>query len=380
MALALTTLAATSAPAAESYLFGRSADDGLGFAQQSRSGRYAIQYRDVGRQGYRALSDDYGSLVPTELRILIKDDAYATPLTQTFVDTLSREKSNLMRLYKISNQDYNRLAAIAFGILGKETKFGKSVWYHFKEANQQPISVSVPIIFPGVGLRIIPTPLQIPSVINMRKLQKKKTRDLGRAISQGDAGLFLDIETWHTPPNSRGLTQIKSIPQAIRRFYCVNAEQLGSPQVAAVATLGFLAESLRITKTRVRNRGLSYVTDENIFDYVLYVYFGSIRQLADPRYEWRFLEREDTSSLVTRKLLEYWNYVKPAPAGPPRLEYAPVASMERVQANETATPERNVYIRYVKRYIGALALFENEGRAIRGASNNACRVPTSPTK
>lgn len=371
--LALTVLTATSVQAANSYLFGRSADEGLGPASRSTSKRYSQQTWDIIGEGYRVLNDDYGSTQPTELRIFIKNDAYASDLTQAFVDTLSREKPNLMRLYNLSNQDYNRLAVIAFGILGKETKFGTSTWYHFKEANQQPITVPIPMSV--IGLNVIAVPLKIPSLINLRKLQKKKTRDLGKALSDRDAGEFLDLDTWVTPPNSRGLTQIKSIPKTISRFYCVNAEQLESPKVAAVATLGFLAESLKITKARVRNRNLSYVTSENIYDYVLYVYFGSIRQLAEPRIEMRRIQVNSNLESKKSSFEQISDYVKWAFYGGPALNYVPKYQIERVQVNETATPDQNVYIRYVKHYIGALALFEDEGRSFRSPRNNACRVP-----
>lgn len=356
------------ARASDSYLFGRSTREGLGDPAQSKSDRYNRQNWEIFGEGFRPLTQDYGSAQPTPLRILIKDDIIASPITNTFVTTLSQEKPNLMRLYKLTNQEYNRLATIAFGIMGKETKFGTSLKYAFKEANQAPFHTSIPVL-----PQLPPVPLTLPSPIRMSKLAKKKLGDAGAAVANLDASKFIAIDTWQVAANSRGLTQIKAIPQAISRFYCVNVNQLDNPRLAAIATLGFLAESLRITKNRVRNQNLSYVNSENIWDYVLYVYFGSIRQLTEPQFG---LRRVQVNPIAAQSSIDQIStYLRWVYYGGQEPNFLPKFRIEYVQINETATPNRNMYIQAVKQYIRALALFESEGTPLSSARNNACRLP-----
>lgn len=303
--MALTSLAAH----ADSYLFGSSADQAFGNAFIHNSTRYRGQALGLLHAGYRPLSKDFGGAGPTPLRILIKDDSISSSLTQSYVDTLSTEKAYLMRIYGLSNAEYNKIAAIAFGILGRETKFGTSFKYIWKETHQTEIYEA--------------------------KLAKKKFGDYVKALETGDPWKFFAAKTWQVNPNSRGLTQIKSIPNKIVYYYCINENQLNDPRVTAVATVGFLAESLGILKNRVRNRKLGYVTNENLFDYVLYVYFGSMRQLVNPVINY------DTGLVV----------------------------------NETATPDRNLYIQTVHRYMRALAFYERPGYVALPRTNYACRIP-----
>jgi hypothetical protein len=110
---------------------------------------------------------------------------------------------------------------------------------------------------------------------------------------------------------------------------------LNDPRITAIATVGFLAESLRILKNRVRNRDLQYVTQDNLFDYVLYVYFGSMRQLTNPVIDY------NTGEVV----------------------------------NETATPSRNLYVQTVHKYMRALAFFEHGGYVPTIRTKYACRIP-----
>lgn len=299
----------SGAGARGSYLFGDSASDAFGPATMQGSPRYSQMAANKFRIGFVALNNDYGSDRPSALRILIKDDSIASALTQSYVDTLSTEKSTLMRIYHLSNTEYNKLAAIAFGVLGRETKFGKSLKYFWKETHQDEIWEM--------------------------KLAKKKFGDYVSAVSTGDPWKFFAAKTWQVAPNSRGLTQIKAIPQSIVHDYCVNESQLNDPRITAIATVGFLAESLKILKNRVRNKQLLYVTNENLFDYVLYVYFGSMRQLVDPFIDYK------TGMLV----------------------------------NDVATPDRNIYIQTVPHYIHSLAMFENQRSVLETRTDYACRIP-----
>jgi hypothetical protein len=297
------------AGARDSFLFGESATDAFGPFRASTSERYFEETNALMYGGFSPLIGDFGADRPTALRILIKDDKIQSELTQKYIDALSAEKPNLMAIYRLSDRDYNRLAAIAFGVLGRETKFGRSLKYFFKETHQREIFEA--------------------------KLAKKKFADYEAALRAHDPAKFFAPKTWTVARNSRGLTQIKTLPAAIIRFYCFNENELNDPRVTAIATLGFLAESLKILKNRVRNQHLTYVTQENLFDYVLYVYFGSIKKLVN------LVVDPDTGRVV----------------------------------NDAATPEQNVYVQTVRRSMRSLALFESPTAPFVSRPLSACRVP-----
>ena len=247
--------------------------------------------RKAANQGFKLLSNEFGHEAPSELRIMIKDRKMLTADSAKYVEALEKEKGNLMDLYNLSNREYNQLAVIAFAILGRETEFGTNFMYYVKERLQL-----------GVTL--------------------KKAFD-----------------DWTLKPekNSRGLTQIKTIPEGIEIMYCLKGPRdLRNPKVAAVATLGFLAESLQYMKHRARAQNLWYVNDSNIFDHTLYVYFGSLRQLTNPRYD----------------------------------------ALGR-QVNEVATPEHNLYLLRVKEILKGLVVLESGRAPAITGQNIACRLRDS---
>ena len=49
--------------------------------------------------------------------------------------TLQERKSEIMKHLDISNDEYNELIKISFGILGTETEFSEDGFYKFKETN-----------------------------------------------------------------------------------------------------------------------------------------------------------------------------------------------------------------------------------------------------
>lgn len=293
----------------DSFLFGSSATEAFGHFARTDNPRYKQEGVVAMKAGWVPLKTDLGSEQPTPLKIFIKDAAIDSKLTRAYVETLAGEKSTLMSIYGLSNVEYNKIAALAFGILGRETKFGTSLKYQWKERHQAEIS----------GF----------------KLAKKKIGDTLSALRSGDAWRFFSAKTWSTGSNSRGLTQIKAVPESIVHYYCITANDLNDPRLTAITTVGFLAESLRILKNRTRNRDLGYVTKDNLFDYVLYVYFGSMRQLVNPVIDYK------TGRVV----------------------------------NEVATPDRNLYIQTVRRYMHALAFYERSGVKLQRRTDYACRIP-----
>lgn len=267
----------------------------------ARSTRYINTVRQLSAQGFEALDDDYGNAEPSPLRIAIKNDLIYSSLVQKFVETLSFQKPNLMRLYRLSNVEYNKLSLMAFGILSRETKFGESWMYWAKE--------------------------NAPLAVRIGKIAEKKLFDAVAAARKRDGDLF--FSPLKVDESSRGLTQIKNVPNSIEAYYCIDKERLAEPQAAAVATLGFLAESLQLTRNLKRNRKLDFIDDENIYDYVLYVYFGGMYQL---------------------------NYKDP-----------------RTRQTPIATPSANLYLQELKNSLIHVALFENHRVSLPAGRENACR-------
>src|SRR5690606_28404009 len=72
--------------------------------------------------------------LPISIKIVNKEGN--TEKSQTFVKALETEKEKLMRMYALSNDEYNDLAMLAYGILGNESDFGRSTKLKIKENAQ----------------------------------------------------------------------------------------------------------------------------------------------------------------------------------------------------------------------------------------------------
>ncbi|MFZ3231025.1 MAG: hypothetical protein WA160_12530 [Pseudobdellovibrio sp.] len=187
---------------------------------------------------------------------LLKNDVYI------FLTTLTESKFELLDLYGIHGQEYNLLALIAVGILGRETSFFESPRYQFKEA------------FPGL--------ISEMKIISSALKNKQLTA------------------------NSRGPTQIKIVPLKIQQRYGFLAKDLSDPRNAALATMGYLIEALTQLRVYVKTKSLRHITIDKIPDYLPYIYFGA------------------TKALISK----------------------------------TATPERNIYVQDMKKYMGWVQLYE----------------------
>jgi hypothetical protein len=163
------------------------------------------------------------------LRTEIANPDLRNSTTTTFVTTLDAEKERLMEIYNLDNDEYNELARLSFGILGNESNFGRSPRYKVKEA--------------------------LPWVVSLLK------------------GDWFD-----TTSNSRGPTQIKTVPALIAQHYGVTKQSLSRPEHAAVATLGFLAQSLSELKNREHHH--PGITPYNRMDYLHYIYMGRVSEIT----------------------------------------------------------------------------------------------------
>lgn len=228
---------------------------------------------------------------PTEFTI--ENPEYDTPFAKEFLSALESEKQNLMNLYNLDNDEYNELVILAFGILGQESQFSKHWRYKVKET------------FPG----------GVAYLKNYKKIFGEFGQNRKKEGFWGAVGTFLS-DSWEnewdyftgrisTKENSRGPTQIKRVPKLIKDHYKVTKESLSEPKDAAVATLGFLAQSLEELKAKEKFHPA--INGKNRFDYIHYIYMG--------------LSHEITQG--------------------------------------TATPEKNIYFQNVKKYSSSLRIWQN---------------------
>ncbi|WP_417335109.1 hypothetical protein [Halobacteriovorax marinus] len=164
-----------------------------------------------------------------EIRSVITNKDYQTKTAVQFMGEIDSRKSEITKLYNLTDHEYNELSKLAFGILGNESQFGESSRYHVKEA--------------------------LPWLV---------------AIAKGNGT--------NTSMNSRGPTQIKKVPPKIAKKYGVTKENLTDPKKAAVATMGFLAQAL--DELKAKERFHPDINADNRFDYIHYIYMGKSREIT----------------------------------------------------------------------------------------------------
>ena len=211
-----------------------------------------------------------------DIQIISDQPLLLSEPTQAFLHALSDNKFELMALYQasapVSDSEYNLLAQMCVGILGRESTFFTSRKYWAKE--------------------------NIPFLVPIAKFLMGKSGD---------------------PIDSRGPTQIKIVPKLIHETYGIVPQNLYVPENAAIATMGFLIESLDELKNRITLNHLKYINPSNYVDYLPYIYLGE-----------------------TRKLI----------AG-------------------SATPDTNIYVQDMKKYMGWIEIYE---RPVGSSQNNASPI------
>jgi len=158
-----------------------------------------------------------------------------------FVKALEDEKQKLMKLFSLSNDEYNELAAVSYAIMGNESDFGRSKKYWIKEHDQGDV------ILAKAAKRLI----------------------------QGENPF--DKSVLNT---SRGLTQIKELPEGEwkKSYPGINKSNLSDPKNSAVSTIAYLAEASRSLKRLATENAKDprkvKITKENLVDYLGYIYQG----------------------------------------------------------------------------------------------------------
>ena len=169
-----------------------------------------------------------------------------------FVKALEDEKSKLMKLFNLSNDDYNDLASVAYGIMGNESDFGRSTKYWIKEHDQL-------------------------DVIKLKALKR-----LVNGQNPFDASVL---------NTSRGFTQIKDLPDGEwkKSYPDISKGSLGDPKNSAVATIAYLVDAVKVLKNVAKENAQDpkkvKITKENLVDYLGYIYQGrkgSLKSADDP--------------------------------------------------------------------------------------------------
>jgi hypothetical protein len=208
-------------------------------------------------------------LILTPLRPELK-----TAKVIAFLNALSSHKAELRALYRVSGAEYNLLAHMAVGILGRESQFFQSRRYMVKE--------------------------NLPWAVHLTKVIQIYLEGSDRPVS----------------PNSRGPTQIKIVPAKIADYYGITENDLFLPENAAVATMGFLIEALAELKRRVVVNHLDFVTPETYVDYLPYIYFGATRLLISG-------QATPERNIYVRDMKRYMSWVSVEETEPERLSSAP---------------------------------------------------------
>ena len=230
------------------------------------------QRQVLSQNGYHRWEWLKSSCVNCDLVVVSTDPRIGTPKVQAFIAALGNRKSDLLDLYQhhthISSDEYNLLAQMAVGILGRESSFFESLRYRWKEEHPTIISI----------LKILDVMLLHPN----------------RSLTD----------------NSRGPTQIKIIPQPIVDGYGVTPEELDVPENAAIATMGFLIEALTDMKRRIAKGQLKFetpiaysVTPANYSDYLPYLYFGGGKILISG-------QATPSSNIYVREMKKYMQWVE----------------------------------------------------------------------
>ena len=193
------------------------------------------------RNGDKQYWDDYNthidrSYTPLKITYRTTGDKEYDDNKKKYVQSVVNNKKYIQKEFNLSSDEYNRIAELALGIAQQESKYGTSIRYKGKEKGKGLISLYKSILKGG--------------------------------LKEGFAA------------TSHGITQIKyaSDNSRMQQFYNkhnINYETLRDPEVAALATIGRLAQ---IYRDEVRG-GLGSFTDANgnpmnMEDVLLYKYNG----------------------------------------------------------------------------------------------------------
>lgn len=220
------------------------------FSDEKRDGKYNISPRS------KKASPIKFRVKPGLLSKFLNDEDDEDEVRKTnlkgFLTTLEREKSKIMSLYDLDDEEYDRLAVMAVGMLGQESEFGLNDRYNIKEGMFGQLLVNTAKMAKGDksansrGLtQIKKAPDKIADAYNM------KTRPSGRSAY-----------VWKENEDGKRVR--------VRKEGTVKMKLLRDPKYAAVSTMGFLAETLDFIKgAKSKHEEIDHT---NAIDYIPYVY------------------------------------------------------------------------------------------------------------
>lgn len=190
---------------------------------------------------------------PKAIKIKLNEAVEVNSEAKDFLSALEENKPRIMKDLGVTNEEYNELAKIAFGVMGVESQFGE-------------------------GLEVFPDGFSLKNFFNPRRHKEKSYGGavvfLGKLLSRGEATIDPDSR-------SRGLTQIKAVEDypAIKKFGGITRDSLMEPEKAAIATMYVLGEMYsQLEKTKQSHSGIN---EANKIDYLYYIYNGQSRQIKN---------------------------------------------------------------------------------------------------
>lgn len=261
---AQTVLAVGETPYSQGYISGSK----ITYEEHIQNQKSVLEASGFEKWNWRASSErdsQRRNCADCQLYLLPVNTQLESASVYAYLQALENEKATILKLYPSSPREYNFLAQLSVGILGRESLFFRAKRYFLKEYFQ-----------PGV---------------NFAKLMRK----------------YMGFTKGVSARNSRGPTQIKDIPKKIADHYKVNSDNLYVPQNAAVATMGYLIEALKDLKYIAGHESFNHIQPSNYADYLPYIYFGSRKAILA----------------------------------------------------KTATPEQNLYVKDMKRYMNFVEVYEH---------------------
>lgn len=261
------------------------------------------------------------------IEIRVNNRNYHSQASKDFINALESEKEVIMRLYKLDNDLYNKLACYSFGIMGNESSYARTLTEDFdiylksgKSKTHKEFLSKLSLFKTTLKYQ---TKEEFPYAVAFVKEWKRnvydksfhfynKTKDhIGTAKSLLLTYFLYQSKNFiltnkffsneiKTTFNSRGPTQIKRIPRKIKEEYGYVKEDLNDPYISAIATMGFLAQSLK----QLNNYK---IPRSEYLNYLHYIYMGSVSQIK----------------------------------------------------NKTATPNKNIYLRNIRKYMSEVDIIQN---------------------
>lgn len=242
----------------------------------------------------KAFSTSAEKVIPLQM-VLKKAEADAKARSIVFMQTLSNQKQNILNIYANEiNSQEYNLLAHMAVGILGQESRFFSNWRYAAKMNVQWL-ITEKKIFNKISFENDLREQNCEAPLGPFEVAKCLLRTEDAVVQPDDVA-----------PNSKGPTQIKKVPERIAIFYNIKEENLWNPKYAAVSTMGYLIEALKELRQRAYNNKWNFINDYTIVDYLPYLYFGGVKKLK----------------------------------------------------NGSATPDKNIYVKNMKRFMGKVKVYE----------------------